>query len=220
MKTTYLSVLIFLFVTLPLAVSAQDIPAKVTSVHDGDTLSAIGVHDKIKYKIRLLGIDTPETDFRGQSQGAAAQDAKVFLQSKLPKGTEFYIGKDSQFDSGGRVLAQIIVNDIDLNKLMLREGMGYFYLIAPFSKRLAHDYSEAAFQAFTAQKGVYSNQYPDLIESYLFRMTVQGLEGKNLVGHLKSKDLFDPSEITKVPVYERVFFMDEEQAFKAGYRRP
>lgn len=206
----------FIFIS---SAQAAEILARVTSVHDGDTFTAVGIHDKVKYKVRLLGVDTPEILHFEQTQGQAADDAKKFLLSLLPVGTEFTLGKETQFDKNGRVLAQIILNGTDLNFLMLKEGIGYFYFIAPFNKRILSEYSEAAKEAFFAKKGVHSGIYLGLKESYIFRMDAQGLIGKNLIGNLKSKDLFDPKEIAQIPTYERVFFLDEEQAIRAGYRR-
>ena len=49
--------IIFLVLFLPLSVSAGQF--EVTRVYDGDTFRAIG-HD-IEIKVRLIGIDAPET---------------------------------------------------------------------------------------------------------------------------------------------------------------
>ena len=55
------------------------IPAKVTSVYDGDTCTVIFVYggDYLKWNIRIIGVDAPEVKVRGDSSEIAKLEEKA-----------------------------------------------------------------------------------------------------------------------------------------------
>jgi micrococcal nuclease len=169
----------------------------------------------MKYKIRLMGVDTPEVDFFKHNQGAAATDARDALKEMLPKNTVVNVSDDSDVDKHGRVLGRIMKGSLDVNEEMLRQGWGFLYFIAPFDKRILSKYSEASQEAFENERGVFSKNTE---EPYLFRMRVRGQVGRNLVGDLETKQLFDPKDIAQIPVWRRVFFSDDQAAENLGYK--
>ncbi len=108
--------LIFLTITLMLAMVVGCITQKatVTNVVDGDTID-ISTGDRI----RLAGINTPE---KGE---LCFLDAKLFLESKV-LGKEIGImglGKDKY----GRELAEVYLNNENINLALLREGLASAY---------------------------------------------------------------------------------------------
>lgn len=202
------------FFTLSLPSCSQALEVRVLDIHDGDTLNAVGVEDSRKYKIRLMGVDTPEVDFFQHSQGEQAFSARDALRDLLPKGTIVSISDDSDVDKHGRVLGRILKGSLDVNEEMLRQGWGCIYFIAPFDKRIINKYSEAAEEAVAQRRGIFTDSFE---EPYLFRLRVRKQVGRNLIGDLQTKQLFSPEDIAQIPVWRRVFFPDTNAAASVGY---
>lgn len=209
-------ILASLFVSLHL--QAADLQVRVQSIHDGDTLTGIGVEDGQRYKIRLMGVDTPEVDFNSKSQGDAAFKARDFLIELVPLNSIINISEDSQRDKHGRILGLIHANGVDVNKEMLRQGWGYLYFIYPFDKGIVSDYIQAAKEGYEQQRGVFAADYAGLEEPYLFRMSVVFQKGRNPVGDFETKKLYKAEDVQSIPVWKRVFFPNSEFAQANGYR--
>ncbi len=58
-----------LIIIVPLWSFADSITGRVIDVHDGDTLTVQIPGKPTKYKVRVLGVDTPEVEFFNQTQG-------------------------------------------------------------------------------------------------------------------------------------------------------
>jgi len=116
--------------------SGRKIQAKIVSVYDGDTCTAIfrmldepntKSNNKrtlplIQYKIRMIGVDTPElkpllsTPNRDKVVGRAKEAKKVVEDKILNK---IVILDCKGFDKYGRILAVITVDNLNLNKWLL-----------------------------------------------------------------------------------------------------
>ena len=72
-----LATILLLLVLWPLPALAADFAAKVVGVSDGDTLTVLTA-EKRQVKVRLHGIDAPET---GQDFGSRAKQAASELDS-------------------------------------------------------------------------------------------------------------------------------------------
>jgi len=92
--------------------------AKVIGVIDGDTIVVL-TNDKQQIKIRLEGIDCPESN---QDYGNRAKQATV----ELCFGKEVTVQKTG-VDQYGRTLAYIYVGDLCVNKQLLSLGMAWHY---------------------------------------------------------------------------------------------
>mgnify|MGYP006188032467 CR=1 FL=1 len=105
--------------------------AKVERVVDGDTMDlSIDLGFDIHYasRIRLLGIDTPESrtrDLEEKKRGLAAKDRVLEL---CPVGATVTL-KTTKDGKGkfGRILGEIIVGDVSLNKTLVLEGHAVEY---------------------------------------------------------------------------------------------
>ena len=94
----------------------------VERVVDGDTIDVVldlGFSVMYKSRVRLYGIDTPESRTRDLDEKARGKLATKFLEDAISQGnvvirTEL---KDSR-GKFGRVLGTVIVNDEDINKAM------------------------------------------------------------------------------------------------------
>ena len=96
--------------------------AKIIDVYDGDTVTAIvdlGFLHFQEMKLRLYGIDTPE--LRGAEKEAGIVVRDLVREMILNKEVEIHSYKDKQ-GKYGRYLANIIVDDLDINKWLVDNG--------------------------------------------------------------------------------------------------
>lgn len=96
--------------------------AVIYNVVDGDTVDAeldLGFKLKLKQRLRLSGIDTPE---RGQPGYNEAKTA--LIESVMTKRVSIITHKPSKF---GYYLADIFVDGININEKMLTEGFAKSY---------------------------------------------------------------------------------------------
>ena len=136
---------------------------KITKVIDGDTV----VDDKGRH-IRLLGIDTPETEKPWKNLPAEpfSHEATDFTKS-LILGKEVLLQYDvSEKDRYGRTLAYIFVKDKNGKKIFVQEelvkkGYAYVYTIRPnlfYKDRL----EKAQWNAYKKKLGIWSeNRKPE-----------------------------------------------------------
>jgi endonuclease YncB( thermonuclease family) len=118
-KPPLLVVFIFLvFLFVPALCLAQNLTGKVISVADGDTITILTA-TKQQIKIRLYGIDTPES---GQAFG---QKAKQFTSS-LVYGKPVEI-KAYDIDKYGRTVGVVLVNGRNVNEEVIRAGYAWQY---------------------------------------------------------------------------------------------
>src|SRR6516164_3600271 len=104
---------------LPILLLLQDFPvctadhaARVVGIADGDTITVLTA-DKTQHRIRLWGIDAPET---GQDFGSRAKQAA----SELAFGKQVTI-RPLDTDRYGRIVAEVILPDgRSMNREMVR----------------------------------------------------------------------------------------------------
>lgn len=210
--------LVFFFVFISEVALAASFQARVEAIHDGDTINITLAGNK-KGRVRLMGTDSPEIEVNGQTQGEAAIRARDYLRAMLPIGATLTVNtKDDELtDKHNRFLGQLVYNGVDLNREMLRAGWSAFYMIAPYDKTLAKEYSAVAKEAYFAGRGIYSQEFPNLLLPYIFRPIVMKQPGRNLVGNLETKELFSNEDVEKVPPYARMFFPNLESAKARGF---
>lgn len=85
--------------------------ATITSVTDGDTISAVvdlGFRMTTEQRLRLLGVNTPELHAQDPDERRRAQEAKAFTEAAL-KGKDVLI-RTEKADAFGRYLAIVYVD--------------------------------------------------------------------------------------------------------------
>lgn len=100
--------------------------ALIEKVVDGDTIY-IEKNGQTE-KIRLIGIDTPETSDPRKEVECFGREAKEFLQQY--ENSEVTLESDptqDNTDKYGRSLRYVWLDDINLNKLMIESGYAYEY---------------------------------------------------------------------------------------------
>lgn len=129
---------------------AESIRGVVINVIDGDTVTLLEKtpDKKQTYRIRLVGIDTPE---RGQEGYEGARECL----KKLVWGetvTVRYTGEDRY----GRILGEVWYGKIFVNEELVREGWAWIYKNFSASRKLSSYESEAR----KARKGLWAAPNP------------------------------------------------------------
>lgn len=112
-----MKILLMLSITLIL-LQSKTYFGTVIGVTDGDSIVVLTVSNK-QIKVRLEGIDCPEL---GQDFGEEAKQVTVGLCFKMKVRIE-----ETGKDRFGRTLAFVFVNEVCLNKELLKEGMAWHY---------------------------------------------------------------------------------------------
>jgi micrococcal nuclease len=96
--------------------------AKIISVYDGDTVTALvdcGFNITVEMKLRLLGINTPELRGDEREQGLISRDYVRDMILDKDVLLETYKDKTGKY---GRMLATIHFNGINVNEHLITEG--------------------------------------------------------------------------------------------------
>ena len=108
---------------------------KVENVVDGDTIDVLidlGFDILFASRVRLAGIDTPESRTKDLAEKTLGLEAKEYLKKHF-KDAKSVILKTEKMDSSekyGRILGWVYVdgNTISLNDMMINDGYAWGYL--------------------------------------------------------------------------------------------
>lgn len=103
--------------------------AKCIRVIDGDTIVAevdLGFDTFKKVKVRLMGIDAPETRTRDLEEKKRGFAAKEYLEDVFATSKELTL-VSNKVDKYGRCLGTIFVGEININEEMIESGMAVVY---------------------------------------------------------------------------------------------
>ena len=105
---------------------------QVTKVVDGDTIDVdldLGFNIHHKCRVRLYGIDTPESRTRDKDEKARGKLAAKFLQDAISNGKHVILQTQLKDSKGkfGRVLASVIVDGININQRMVTNHLAVRY---------------------------------------------------------------------------------------------
>ena len=142
------------------APSAAYFQARVTAVHDGDSVRATDRHGQ-RHKIRLAYIDAPELQ---QAHGMAARDAL----RRLIDGQQVEVAVFDT-DQYGREVAQIRLHGRDINLAQIEEGHAWHYVSIAKRRQDKADfaaYSHAEAGARSSRFGLWRVQSPQAPWAY------------------------------------------------------
>ncbi len=129
---------------------AEELIGKVIRVSDGDTITVLDSNNQ-KHKIRLQGIDAPESqqvygDISTQSLAELVYDKEVLVT---------WDKKDKYY----RILGKVIVDGTDANYVQLKKGLAWYY--KEYEKDLSSEdkqrYSEAEEWARNYSEGLWAD---------------------------------------------------------------
>ncbi len=106
---------------------------KVTAVVDGDTIDVeidLGFDISFSSRVRLAGIDTPESRTKDLNEKKLGLESKDWLKKALEH-AKVVIIKTEKMDSSekyGRILGWLFVDGVNLNLAMIDQGYAWGYL--------------------------------------------------------------------------------------------
>ena len=108
---------------------------KVTAIVDGDTIDVdidLGFNVSFSQRVRLAGIDTPESRTKDKFEKTLGLEAKEYLKSKLKDATLVVIKteKPDSSEKYGRILGWLYVDGdtVSVNDHMIEDGYAWGYL--------------------------------------------------------------------------------------------
>jgi micrococcal nuclease len=130
---------------------------KITGVVDGDTIDVdidLGFSVSFSQRVRLAGIDTPESRTSDKFEKSLGLEAKEYLKSKLKDAKDIMIKteKPDSSEKYGRILGWLYIdgNTISINDQMIEEGYAWGYL----GETKVKDFAALAKQREIAKKKV------------------------------------------------------------------
>ena len=108
---------------------------KVTKVVDGDTIDVdidLGFDICFSSRVRLAGIDTPESRTTDKAEKALGLEAKAYVKTQIDSAKTVVI-KTEKMDSSekyGRILGWVFLDNspVSLNQKMIDDGYAWGYL--------------------------------------------------------------------------------------------
>lgn len=108
---------------------------KVENVVDGDTIDVVidlGFDILFASRVRLAGIDTPESRTKDKAEKALGLESKEYLKKAL-KDAKSVVIKTEKMNSSekfGRILGWVYINGdtVSLNDIMINDGYAWGYL--------------------------------------------------------------------------------------------
>jgi len=129
------------------------VEATVIRVIDGDTIE-VNLEGSV-YKVRYIGIDTPETVHPSQPVECFGKEASD-KNSELVEGKIVRLEKDvSETDIYGRLLRYVWVGDIFVNDYLVRQGYAYASTYPPDVK-YADQFAQAQREAEENNRGLWA----------------------------------------------------------------
>ena len=131
----------------------EKVVVQLDSCIDGDT--ALFIVDEKREKVRLLGIDTPESTNKIEEYGVMASN---YTCNILKSANYIYLEFDSNIDyrdKYSRLLAYVFVDGNNLSELLLKEGLAevkYIYGDYKYIDRLC----EKQFEAYNNKLGIWN----------------------------------------------------------------
>jgi micrococcal nuclease len=104
----------------------------VERVVDGDTIDVIldlGFDIRFKSRVRLYGIDTPESRTRDKDEKVRGKMAGAFLKDAVNNGSKVVIETKLKDSRGkyGRVLGNVVVDGVNINKALIKNFLAVAY---------------------------------------------------------------------------------------------
>lgn len=134
--------------------------ATVVKVVDGDTIEAKIDGDEKSYKIRFLGINTPETVDPRKPVECFGKEASNKMKELLAE-KRIRLEADPQADERDkydRLLRNVYLEDgTDINALMVREGFAYAYLSFPLDAKRKAELKKLEQDAKMAGRGLWGS---------------------------------------------------------------
>ena len=198
---------------------ADELRGKVVSVSDGDTITVLD-NNRVQHKIRLNGIDAPESS---QEFGQAS----TRNLSSLIFGQEVVVTWQ-KIDRYGRLVGNVFLGGKDINLEQLKAGLAWYFRQyereVPSNRRATYAAAEA--EARQARRELWSQPSPPPPWEFrhpdkaLSPATNQPLSSK-IIGNRNSNIYHRPDcpDYNKVSEQNRIYFGSEIESERAGFMK-
>lgn len=200
----------------------------ISKIVDGDTVNVTPSRGALK--IRMLGIDAPETHFPTPDKGIVAQQpwgdmATAYLQGFIREGSRVTLQTWGE-DKYNRTLGFVFSKKVDINLQMVRAGWAVPYIICSgpnctrkfFTDNRVREYLMSCDAARQEKRAIFSNTRPMKEMPFEFRMRMTNRAADKYVGNYDTMELHEPDDYNKVDVCRRIFFMSKAEAKKIGFK--
>lgn len=184
---------------------------RVIRVVDGDTLE-VSIQGT-KEKVRLIGVDTPETVHPTIGEEPYGREASNFTKEKLTDQTVELEFDVEERDRYGRLLAYVWLDGEMFNEVLLSEGYAQIATYPP-NVRYVERFQAAQQEAREAERGLWG-----IIEEEPVTAQRERLESSNWLGNANSKKFHYPDcqHGEKTKPSNQVWFDSRQEALDAGY---
>ena len=228
-RISHLAIVIVIFL-LPLSYGhASELSVSlctVSKVIDGDTL-IVQFPDKKTEKVRLIGVDTPETEHPSKQVEHYGKEASAFTK-RIADGKKVRLELDQAFKAKkhrgvyGRLLAYIFIQQadgswLDLNAELIKQGYAHAYTRFPFSR--LEEFRKLEKEAREAKRGLWAEEVKPVQVKQTDKCLIKGnigSKGKKIY-HMPGMRCYKKTKIDESKG-ER-WFCTEEEAVQAGWRK-
>lgn len=181
------------------------ISVSVVRVIDGDTL-VVDYNGK-EERVRLIGVDTPETVHPTKWVDPYGQEASDFAKNALENKTvqlEFDVEERDQY---GRLLAYVWINGKMFNKTLLEEGYGYLSTWAP-NVKYVDEFTTLQQQALAEQKWLWQlDEYVATQSVNINTATIEELKNIIHIDEVRAAEIIELRPFVKVEDLTRVYWI-------------
>ncbi len=140
----------------PAEPSGESKVVQVRRIVDGDTLLL-----KDGTRVRMIGIDTPETKREGTAIQPFGPEASAYTQRAIEQGRITLVFDGERLDNYGRTLAHVYVGDRFLSEELIQQGLARVLYNHPYSDAMKDRFRAAENAAKREKKGIWSLHQPE-----------------------------------------------------------
>lgn len=184
------------------------IPATVTRVVDGDTIE-VDLNGAAE-KVRLIGVDTPETVHPTLGQEPYGKEASDYTRQKLTGKTVELEMDVQERDQYGRLLAYVWIDNELFNEVLVSSGYAQVATYPPNIKYVDR-FTAAQKQARDSRLGLWTSEEEQ-------KSPLAGMQGK-YVGSVNSNKYHSPGckWAQQIQPENQIWFKTRQEAEAAGY---
>ncbi len=176
MRIVCLAILVQVALLASVAQAGRTVVGVVRGVYDGDTI-LMATREDSRLKVRLYGIDAPETGKRNKPGQPYGDSSRRMLMYKVMG--RRVVAEIMDTDRYGRTVAVIRVDGRDVNREMVEGGMAWAYL-RYLEEPYESLYCESEATARARNRGLWRDPHP--VPPWEFRDRGLKMNGKNHSG--------------------------------------
>jgi len=176
----FISTLFIFFNSYAFQSTIRTVTGTVTKVSDGDTIH-LTTPEQTKLKVRLYGIDAPETDKINNKTGKVNIPGQPYGDESWKALENKVMGKQVKLDildidKYRRMVGMIYLNDRNINLEMIREGYAEAFIEYLKEEPYKSEFLKVEREARAAKKGIWSLPDYERPREFRKRLKVRGAE--------------------------------------------